>query len=127
MKTVKDFMSAPAQTISFDSSIQEAAKLMKDRVISSLIVLDGNKTTSKPVGIVTERDFVQKFCTKNSLSKDAKIGDICSKKLFTIPPETEIKDVCKMLDKKHIRHVIVANSTKVLGIITIRDILDKIF
>lgn len=127
MTTAEKFMSKPIQTIAYSESVKEAAKQMKKQKVSSLIV----KKNNKPYGMVTERDFVHKFCTKKNDPDSVKVGELASRRLLTVEPETRINEVCKMFDKKNIRHVVVeeksGSSRKVVGVITISDILKKVF
>jgi CBS domain-containing protein len=123
MKTAKDFMSTPARTIEISKSILDASKVMKNSKISSLIVTEKNI----PKGIITENDVVIKFAVLNKLPSEIEVRKICSLGLISVSPETEMKDVCKMFDKKNIRHIAVIKNDKLIGVLTMGDIMNKIF
>ena len=62
--TISDIMRKKLETIEESASVQEAAKKMKDKNVSSLVIVDGN---GKPQGLVTERDLVRKVCVNDVL------------------------------------------------------------
>lgn len=123
MKTAKELMNSPVMTIDASKSVKEAANLMTEKKISSLVVTENDKA----LGVVTEKDFVVKFCTGDSSTSEVKVGQLASKGLISVRPEQNIGEVTKMFDQKRIRHVFVMENNKPIGIITIKDLLDKIF
>ena len=76
-------MTKKLETIAISSSAQEAAKKMRDKNVSSLLVIDNNNN-SKPIGIVTERDLVRKVCVNDASSKHTMVEEITSSPLVTI-------------------------------------------
>jgi CBS domain-containing protein len=79
--TVRDIMRKRLETIDDSASVQDAAKKMKDKDISSLIVVDGD---GKPQGLVTERDLVTKVCINDIFTSAITIKQIMSVPLITI-------------------------------------------
>ena len=73
-------MTNKLETIEASSSVQEAAKKMRDKSISSLVVVD---SSNKSIGIITERDLVRKVCASDSSSKNTRVQDILSDALVT--------------------------------------------
>jgi CBS domain-containing protein len=63
--SIGDFMTRRIETISASTSVQEAAKKMKDKDISSLVVVDDR---NKPLGVITERDIVRKVCIYDNVT-----------------------------------------------------------
>jgi signal-transduction protein with cAMP-binding, CBS, and nucleotidyltransferase domain len=78
--TIGELMSNKLEIIEASHSAQEAAMKMRDKSISSLLVLDGS---NKPVSIITERDFVRKICANDTSSKNTKVRDIMPDGLVT--------------------------------------------
>jgi signal-transduction protein with cAMP-binding, CBS, and nucleotidyltransferase domain len=117
--TIADLMSNKLETIEASESVQEAAKKMRDKRISSLLVLD---SSNKPIGIITERDLVRKVCANNSSSKNTMVTDIMSIGLVTMDGISEV-GVDKMMQNKVWRLLILEGGeiTKPLGIITPTD------
>lgn len=96
----------------------DAAKLMKDKKIASLVVTKGNV----PCGIVTERDFVRLICAENLQSKNTKLIDITSSPLITVKPDAIIEYAAKMMAKNKVRRIVVAEDDAVAGILTATDL-----
>ena len=76
-------MTKKLETIKSSSSAQEAAKKMRDKNVSSLLVTD-NRNNNRPIGIVTERDLSRKVCVNDASSKNTILQDIISSPLVTI-------------------------------------------
>jgi signal-transduction protein with cAMP-binding, CBS, and nucleotidyltransferase domain len=76
-KSIGSVMTKKLETIEMSNSAQEAAKEMRDKNVSSLLVIDNNNN-SKPIGIVTERDLVRKVCVTDASSKHTMIQGITS-------------------------------------------------
>jgi CBS domain-containing protein len=81
--TLKDIMRKRLETIDDSASVQEAAKKMKDKDVSSLIVVDGD---GKPQGLVTERDLVTKVCINNAYTSEITNKQIMSVLLSRLVP-----------------------------------------
>ena len=79
--TISDIMRKKLETIEELASVQEAAKKMKDKNVSSLVIVDGN---GKPQGLVTERDLVRKVCINDVRTSTVTNKEIMSSPLITI-------------------------------------------
>lgn len=117
---VRDIMASPPVTASPDLSVLDAARLMKERNIGSIIVQDG----ARPVGILTERDLVGKVVAAGRDPRATLIRELMSTPLLTIPPDTDVLDAARTMAKHHVRRLPVQNGTKLLGIVSERDILE---
>ncbi|HEX5978722.1 MAG TPA: CBS domain-containing protein, partial [Nitrososphaeraceae archaeon] len=80
-KTISDIMRKKLISVEDSASVQEAAKKMLDKNISSLIVVDEN---SRPIGLVTERDLVRKVCIHDAYTSKVITKEIMSSPLITI-------------------------------------------
>ena len=121
METVDKIMTKKVMTCSPDTSIMEAAKKMRSKTISSVVVIQGKK----PVGIVTERDFTRKVVSVNLDTKKNPVSKIMTSPVISIPPETNIFYANEQMQKKNIRRFPVTNKNgDLIGIITQRDILN---
>jgi CBS domain-containing protein len=115
---IRDIMTKRVITIDEGSTALDAANLMAEKGISSLIVLnEGN-----PVGIVTERDFVKKICIKELQVSKVKIKDIMSKLRTFADPETPIEVAVQRMVNHKIRRLPVLENGKLVGIITVTDL-----
>src|SRR5215475_14580025 len=106
--------------ISVDESLTalEAARIMTDKGISSLIVVKDQT----PIGIVSERDFVKKICVKNLLPSDIKVGAIMSKIQTFASPDTTVDVAIQRMVNQKIRRLPIISEGKVIGIITVTDL-----
>jgi CBS domain-containing protein len=121
LTTIGELMTQKLETIEASSSAQEAAKKMRDKKISSLVVVDGN---SKPVGIITERDLARKVCVNDASSKNTLVQDIMSDALVTTDAISEVEVAADIMIQNQVRHLLVVEDddiSKPLGIITPSD------
>ncbi|MGE5781444.1 MAG: cyclic nucleotide-binding/CBS domain-containing protein [Nitrososphaerales archaeon] len=115
---VKDIMSKELVTISKERSALEAAKIMTDKGVSSLIVLSGDQ----PVGIVTERDFIKKICLKELQLSEVPIEQIMSKIRTYATPDTSIEVAVQRMINNRIRRLPIIDDDKLVGIVTVTDL-----
>jgi CBS domain-containing protein len=116
--TVGQVMTERLETISPSDTAQEAAKKMRDKKVSSLVVTD---VEDKPIGIVTERDLVRQVCTKVINSNDVIVHRIMSSPLATIDANSSVEVAADIMIQNKVRHLLVVDENKVLGIITPSD------
>jgi CBS domain-containing protein len=120
--TINDMMSKTLQTIQEAASVQEAAKKMKEKDVSSLVVVDNQ---NKPQGIITERDIVRKVCINDTSTSAVTLRDIMSSPVITIDSTESASKAVDMMLQHNVRHLLVVNKpndSKPVGIITPLDI-----
>jgi CBS domain-containing protein len=104
------------------ASVQEAAKKMKDKNVSSLVVVD---TNGKPQGLVTERDLARKVCINDVRTSTVTNKEIMSSPLITINAASSPSIAADMMLQNNVRHLLVVddkdNANKPVSIITPRD------
>jgi signal-transduction protein with cAMP-binding, CBS, and nucleotidyltransferase domain len=119
--SIRQLMSERLETIDISSSAQEASKKMRDKNISSLVVIDNYK---KPTGIVTERHLVRQVCVNDASSTNTQIRDIMSFPLLTVDATASVGEVANIMTMNRVRHLLVIEDNdinKPLGIITPSD------
>ena len=123
--TISDIMRKKLETIEELASVQEAAKKMKDKNVSSLIVVDGE---GKPQGLVTERDLARKVCINDVHTSTVTNKEIMSSPLITINSNSSPSIAADMMLQNNVRHLLVVdnddksnNLNKPIGIITPLD------
>ena len=116
--TVGQLMTERLETISPSDIAQEAATKMRDKKVSSLVVTD---VEDKPIGIVTGRDLVRQVCTKVINSNDVIVHRIMSSPLATIDANSSVEVAADIMIQNKVRHLLVVDENKVLGIITPSD------
>jgi CBS domain-containing protein len=121
--TIAEIMSKKIETVGEFASVQEVAIKMKDKNISSLIVVD---SFGKSKGLITERDLVRKICVKDVCTSKEIIKEIMSLPLVTINPNESPSAAIDMMIQHNIRHLLVVDDSmeinKPIGIVTPRDL-----
>jgi signal-transduction protein with cAMP-binding, CBS, and nucleotidyltransferase domain len=121
--TIAEIMSKKTETIEEYASVQDLAIKMKDKNISSLIVVD---RFGKIKGLVTERDLVRKVCVKDVSTSKVIIKEIMSLPLITINPNDSPSKAVDMMVQHNIRHLLVVDNkmeiNEPIGIVTPRDL-----
>src|SRR5919109_3006901 len=120
--TISNIMTKKLEVIDESASVQEAAKKMKDKNVSSLLVVDG---TGKLQGLVTERDLVRKVCIDDVRTSAVTNKEIMSSPLITIDSKSTPSIAADMMLQNNVRHLLVVDSkydvNKPIGIITPLD------
>ena len=111
-------MTKEVVTIDISRGAAEAARLMTDKHISSVIVVD----KEEPIGIITERDFVKKICSKELEISKVNVGEIMSRILTFAGPDTSIDVAIQRMLNHNIRRLPILSEGKVIGIITVTDL-----
>jgi CBS domain-containing protein len=119
---ISDIMRKKLETIEESSSVQEAAKKMKDKNVSSLVVTDGN---GRPQGLVTERDLVRKVCISDVHTSTITNKEIMSSPLITIDSKSSPSIAADMMLQNNVRHLLVVDDKydvkQPIGIVTPLD------
>lgn len=107
-------------TVLPEASVFDALKLMADKEIGALVVMDKKE---KVVGIFTERDYARKIVIKGRKSLDTRVKEVMTPfdKMYTIKPDTPVEDCMVLMTGKHIRHLPVFDGPKFVGLISIGD------
>jgi len=107
-------------TISKDQSVMQALILMSEKNIGAIIIVDNNDF---PIGIFSERDYARKVILKGKSSKDTLLDEVMTKELITVTRDDKIEQCMEIMNEKRIRHLPVLENKKIVGIISIGDVL----
>ena len=107
-------------TISKDKSVMQALILMSEENIGAIIIVDDNDF---PIGIFSERDYARKIILKGKSSKDTLLDEVMTKELITVTRDYKIDQCMEIMNEKRIRHLPVLENKKIVGIISIGDVL----
>jgi CBS domain-containing protein len=121
MDPIKSFM-VPSEkfiTVERDTDVQTAARLMRDRRINSLFVTNGKEI----VGILTDTDMVRRVAAAGVDTLTTTAEQIMSAPLVTVEEDKTVLDASDLMAQKHIRHLGVTQDGKLVGMISVRDIL----
>ena len=112
--------SLPIIMAKVSESIFTISTLMKEKQVSSIIIIDQN---DKPVGIITERDIVRRVIADSKNPNTTKATEIKSQPLITVGPNAYLFNACKIMEKNNIRRLPVVKDNAIVGIVTITDII----
>ncbi len=104
------------------TTVYETLKLMADKNIGAVLVLDEGKL----VGIMSERDYARKVILKGKFSKETPVNEIMSSNVICIDPDQTIINTKAVMIQKRIRHLPVMEDDKLVGIISIGDVVNAV-
>lgn len=123
MKPVAQLLKANDQSnflrVAPDVSVFVALELLSTLRVGALMVMDGERL----IGIFSERDYCRKVALKGRNSKETTVADIMTSEVFTVPSTTSTHACMAVMNEKHFRHLPVVDGGKVLGLISMRDIM----
>ena len=105
-----------------DTSVFDAIKLMADKNIGALPVLSSGTL----VGIVTERDYTRKVALQGKSSKETRVWEIMSNQIISVTPDESIEECMRLMTENRVRHLPVVENEKLLAIISIGDLVNWI-
>lgn len=100
-------------------TVFEALKAMRENNIGALLVIEDEKL----LGIISERDYARKIALLGKSSPDTLVKEIMTEKIISIGPDDNIEKCMELMSEKHIRHLPVIKADKVIGIISIGDVV----
>ena len=105
-------------SVSPDTSVYDALKLMAEKEIGALVVVEKKKM----VGIVSERDYARKIILKGKSSKETAVGEIMTTEVIHTSPDKKVRKCLSLMTKHHFRHIPVLEGDRLMGILSIEDI-----
>lgn len=106
-------------SVTSKTTVLSALQLMAEKNIGALLVIDDGKL----VGILSERDYARKVALKGKISKDTAVGEIMTERVLYVRPDESIEDCMALMTEKHFRHLPVIDKGKILGLISIGDVV----
>lgn len=103
-------------------SVLEAIRTMGRLGIGALLVMEGERL----VGILSERDYARKVVLQGRRSESTTVGEIMSAEVLTIPPETMAREGLALMTLKYIRHLPVIEDGRVIGVVSIGDLVKSV-
>jgi CBS domain-containing protein len=126
---ISEIMTTNMEFIDVTENAQKAAKKMKEKRISSLLVVDNNnkkneKEEEEPVGIVTERDLVNRVCAEGISGREVSVREIMSSPIATVEGQATIETAADLMVSNKVRHLLVIDeqTRKPMGIIAPSDL-----
>ncbi len=119
--TIINRKGASAVAVAPDTKIIEALKLMAEKNIGSILVMDGGEY----LGIFTERDYARKVVLKGKNSLDTRITEIMRTDIPAVSPTTTVENCMQLMTDKNIRYLTVFENERLIGIVSISDIVKQ--
>jgi CBS domain-containing protein len=105
-----------------DSSVYDALKLMSEKNVGALLVMEGEEL----IGIISERDYARKVILRGRSSLQTPVKEIMTEKIVTIDPDQPMTECMKLMTDKRVRHLPVMEDEKLVGVISIGDVVKEI-
>jgi len=125
MNLVKDILAEKGSkvwTISPEAKVIDALKLMAERSVGAVVVMYKNQVT----GILSERDYARKVILKGRSSADTLVKEIMTFQVYYVNPTTTSEECLALMTQKRIRHLPVIDGEKLVGIVSIGDVVKSI-
>ena len=125
MKTVSELLKKREGTLWHvrpETSVFEALQLLADYEVGALMVMEGGAL----VGVFSERDYTRKIALQGRNSRITPVAEIMTRQVLTVAPGATTRDAMVLMSARKVRHLPVLEGSTVLGMISIRDILDDI-
>jgi CBS domain-containing protein len=108
--------------VSPEATVFEALQMMSEKDIGALLVMDGDNLE----GIFSERDYARKVILVGKTSAETLVREVMTSKVIYIRPEQTIEESMAVMTEKHVRHLPVLQAGKVVGVISIGDVVKTI-
>jgi len=126
MKTVAHILKSKSDqnvyTITPTASVLDALKLLAEKNVGALLVMDGEQIA----GIITERDYARKIILKGRSSKDTPVRDIMTSSVMCVRPEQTSEECMMLMTENRLRHLPILDNGKLVGLISIGDLVKDI-
>jgi CBS domain-containing protein len=103
-----------------EATVFDAIKLMADKNIGALMVMNGQHL----VGVFSERDYTRKIALKGKSSKDTPVREVVSTPVISVPPGATVEECMRTMTEHRVRHLPVLDGEKLLGVVSIGDLVN---
>ena len=122
VKTMLEEKGNQVWTVSPDAKVIDALRIMAEKNVGALVVTNNGEI----VGIISERDYARKVTLKGLQSQDTPVRNIMTTQLFHVHLDTTAEQCMALMTEKHIRHLPVREAEKLVGVISIGDVVKAI-
>ncbi len=105
-----------------DASVLEALQTLADKDVGALLVMEDERL----VGLFSERDYARKIILHGKTSRDSKVREVMSTQVLCIPPSAPVEEAMALMTEQRVRHLPVVDEGKVVGVISIGDVVKDI-
>ena len=125
MKSVRDLLAKKGSqvwSIEAGRTVYEALELMAARDVGALLVVDGDF----PVGMFSERDYARQVVLMGKTSKETAVRDVMTTKVVYVQPQQNVEECMALMTDKRVRHLPVLEQNKVIGLVSIGDVVKAV-
>ncbi|WP_348761072.1 CBS domain-containing protein [uncultured Salinisphaera sp.] len=125
MTTINDLLrnkSPDVWSVTPDDSVFDALRLMADKNIGAVLVMDGKHL----VGLLSERDYARKLVLANKSSRDTAVRDVMTSRVAFVAPSKDVEECLALMTDKRFRHLPVMDEGRVVGLVSIGDLVKAI-
>ena len=122
VKHLLDRKGSDIYAVAPEAPVLEAIKHMAERRVGALLVMRGEQL----VGIISERDYARKVILQGRSSAQTLVSEIMSNPVLTVTPETDVFDCMRMCTDSRVRHLPVVQGNRVMGVISIGDLVKEV-
>ncbi|PYJ71841.1 MAG: histidine kinase [Verrucomicrobia bacterium] len=122
IRTILSHKSGDVFSISPEATVFEAIEMMEAKNVGALLVMEREQV----VGIISERDYTRKVILRGKRSRQTKVAEIMSTNLTVTHPREPVENCLRLMTDKHIRHLPVLDGDKVVGVISIGDLVKHV-
>jgi CBS domain-containing protein len=117
-QSIRDVMTGDPHTVPVDATLEDAAREMKSDDIGAVLVEEGGAVA----GILTDRDIVVRAIGEGRDPSSTKVGDVASRDVKTLTPDSTVEDAIKIVREQHVRRIPVVEDGRPAGIVSIGDL-----
>jgi CBS domain-containing protein len=117
-QSIRDVMTQNPECVSGDTTVADAAKLMRDKDFGAVLIKDGDEVS----GILTDRDIAVRVVAEGKDPSSATAGDCATTDIQTLSPDDSVEDAIKLVREHNVRRVPVVEGAKAVGIVSIGDL-----
>lgn len=125
MKTIRQLLQVKGggvHSIAPDARVIEALKVMADKEIGALVVIDNGKLA----GILSERDYARKVILKGKSSQDIPVREIMTEKVLIVQATQTVEECMALMTSKRVRHLPVMDGERLIGVLSIGDLVKEV-
>jgi CBS domain-containing protein len=117
-QSIREVMTQNPECISGDTTVADAAKLMRDKDFGGVLCMDGDEVS----GFLTDRDIAVRVVAEGKDPNSTTVGDVATTDVHTLSPDDSVEDAIELVRKHNVRRVPVVEGAKPVGIVSIGDL-----
>lgn len=113
-------------TIEESAPLIDAARMMRDKGVSDILIVRKNGREERPVGIITDRDIVVHGIACDLNLDDVTVADLCTRKPITVDAEADLVEITLVMKEHGVRRVLVKRDCEIVGVVTLDNVMETL-